>query len=251
MATTSTIQDFCKTHDIKYQPITLTLKKNKDKRIEKKFNPAQKLKDGTIYKPITNDFYGDTMISNEELLNRQQNANESFTHYGIDTTNVFQIDIDNLTQEDAIKLVEYLDCPYFLSTTKKLPHIFIKGDTPYPKKVMSFASVDGFANVEPSKNSGELLCGLWSFAPKDAIIYNANKELKLDFERLYKLFPSLITKPLNPQPNPTSHKDNEFEKVEFKTLKKVVNGLDRSSKMRTIPILERRAMGFVSSWIAK
>jgi hypothetical protein len=87
-----------------------------------------------------------------------------FTHIAIDTSEVLQIDIDgaDYTVEEVRTLVE--TAPYYLSATKKLPHIFVRTTEPLP---LDRTSLDN-DNVEVLNRS-------FSYAPKDAVMQRVSE----------------------------------------------------------------------------
>jgi phage/plasmid-associated DNA primase len=113
-------------------------------------------------RPKTTDFQD---LTAQEIQARQQWI--SYKHIAIDTTNIGQVDIDNKDMDctDAIN-----NKPHFLSTTKKLPHFFVKFDLPEgdTRNKIVLADTPGV----------DYLCGLWSWAPRDVEVVNATKDIQ-------------------------------------------------------------------------
>ena len=90
-----------------------------------------------------------------------------YTHIAIDTSNVYQIDIDCPQYSEDIKnfLNEY---PFTRSSTKAYGrHIFVKDPDFEPRcKRLQFKKTLG--------NAVELLCGQWAWCPKNEYVNNSN-----------------------------------------------------------------------------
>ena len=102
-------------------------------------------------------------VTDEQIKSVQAHTSEC-KFIAMDTRKVHQIDVDEMNEEMETFANDY---PHFLSSTKKLPHIFYT------------------ANEEPKSNRGcfngmktiELLTGQWSYAPIDAMVINADKPM--------------------------------------------------------------------------
>jgi len=177
------ITNFCDTHQINWFPISLTIKhdEKKNKKV-KLINPIKNIhytslvekkgKKYTSYRPKTTDF---ETLTIEEIQERQQLYKNEATrkqlnlnHIAMDTHQVFQVDIDTPDYQDGYKkLME--TTPFNKSSSKDYGrHIFIT-DKDFKPSVPK----DIFKN----NKDVELLCGLWSWAPADGIVYNADKPI--------------------------------------------------------------------------
>jgi len=164
----STLVTALETLDIKWQPINIVINARTQK---KEPNPV----DGATWLAKSTDFTDGGELSLSELSRRQSMVCRG-THLCIDTRKIAQIDVDcpDMMGHQLIKrLME--TTPYFLSCTKKLPHFFvaIKGTRPnvttLPLKMFG-KKTDGQWRVE-------VLCGKWSWAVKDEIVYNSGKDV--------------------------------------------------------------------------
>lgn len=106
-----------------------------------------------------------TDFIDKRLVKLRQQQKYKTDYIAIDTSNVFQIDVDSIdaegepyTPDDFKELCE--TNPFFLSSTKKLPHIFVKDDKKATKKRSQLG------------NNVELLSGQWSFCETLATVYN-------------------------------------------------------------------------------
>jgi len=137
--------------NIYWFPINLVIEENK--KILKPYTQDGKM-------PTTNDF------NDLELINYRKNW--KYDTIAIDTTFVQQLDIDSV---DALEKVKPCleDQPYFLSKTKKFPHIFIDLEN---KKNHGKRSI--FTQVD---NNIDILNGQWSYCDIDIIVINADREI--------------------------------------------------------------------------
>ena len=143
--------EFCKNLNIDWFPINLTISGT-----DKKLNKIEHC----LYnysRPDLHDFSDKNLLKARQHLFRTQP--ELFTHLCIDTTNVFQIDIDNEDYEDAFDCIAGVS-PWFPSMTKSYgKHIFCRYDGFVPSaKRMQFLNYGEPVGVE-------LLCGFGSYAP--------------------------------------------------------------------------------------
>ena len=127
-------------------------------------------------KQLVKDTYGwpgslQDLAERPELVHKRlerfrSNPNE-YTHIAIDTSNVYQIDIDCPQYSEDIKnfLNEY---PFTRSSTKAYGrHIFVKDPDSEPRcKRLQFKKELG--------NAVELLCGQWAWCPKNEYVNNSN-----------------------------------------------------------------------------
>lgn len=169
------IINFLNKNNIKWQPIDLKIE------IDKKIPIFNNLG----YKYKMTDFYGENSIDDKELKRRQNLINQIDIKYiAIDTSYIQQIDVDN--ENDKEKYLEKFNNPYFLSSTKKLPHIFIK-----VKDIKNYGcnSYIGFDLTSKEKKEGkkgnDILIKTWSYCDINAKVFNYDKEIKeYDFNYL-------------------------------------------------------------------
>jgi len=193
--------EFCEKWNIDWFPINVTIS-----GMEKKLNKIEH----RLYnyaKPNLHDF------SDKNLLKARQHLFETqpelFTHLCIDTTNIFQIDIDTEDYQDEFDCIARVS-PWFPSMTKSYgKHIFCvyDGFVPSTKRMQ-------FLNYERT-NEVELLCGVGSFAP--FVIQNTGFQIYDLKSGTYKVTLDV------PQPHPKQRQqilkkeapkiDNQFEKI--------------------------------------
>lgn len=173
-----TILEFCEIFEIRWQPIKLNFDLDTGKKILSKCF----CKDGYSYMPQPDDFTKNIISINE--LNKRQSYINEFNYIAIDTCNFYHIDVDEKEYIDKVDdLLKF--CPYFLSSTKKLPHIIYKSKVKYNKHkcetIYKYNSDKGYINPI------EILSGLWSYCHKDELIYNFVNdipELNIDFVKI-------------------------------------------------------------------
>ena len=153
------ILEFCKIFNINWQPINLKLNLETNKKILSKCFCA----DGYNYMPRPDDFTKN-LISNIEFKKRQSYIN-NFNYIAIDTSEFYHIDVDDKNYIDKIENLLKI-CPYFLSSTKKLPHIIYKSKEKYNKHKCE--TIYKYDNINPI----EILSGLWSYCHKNELIIN-------------------------------------------------------------------------------
>ena len=174
MPTTNTLNviEFAKINHIKWQPIT--------------FHPGSKIpkqvrhESGTEWMPKMTDFYGETMLSDDDLKWRQDNYPANYKYVMMDTSYIQQLDIDT-DELDEHTLEEYKSIgPYYNSMTKKLPHIFvnIENNKRYGKR-----------DLHRDNDKIDILNGQWSIASVDAIVYNANMDIPLLIDEIMRSYP--------------------------------------------------------------
>jgi len=110
------------------------------------------------YMPKLTDF---RELSRETILHRQTFA-DLFNHIAIDTSEYYHIDFDTREFKDIREKI-CKDAPYFLSSSKKLPHVFIKPDE----------KLD-LMRVQTKYEGIEILSGTWSYAPIKTEVFNHN-----------------------------------------------------------------------------
>tara|TARA_R110000823_G_scaffold265121_1_gene385104 strand:+ start:333 stop:2561 length:2229 start_codon:yes stop_codon:yes gene_type:complete len=108
-------------------------------------------------------------LSLEQLKQRQSIIND-YEYIAMDTSDIFQIDVDAKGYDDKLK--DYEDMPYYLSLTKGLKHIFVKDNS----------GIDFVGKRKPLiKNNGksdiELLCGQMSWCNKNIEINNYDNNM--------------------------------------------------------------------------
>ena len=152
------------------------------------------------YMPKTNDFEG---LTNEELKERQEKLKEC-THIAIETQEVKQIDFDTDEHKELMEAMKK-KMPYFLSSTKKLPHCFVKTETPLGKRELT------------KHENVEILAGLWSFCEKNAEVQNADAEIPE--KELESMLPSVYRE---------QNQEHRSVQIDYETLEKVVQGLSEN-----------------------
>jgi len=157
------IIEFCDKHNIKWFPINL--------KIEEKHKQMIKMNEEhyNYYDKKMADVNDYQILTLEELKNRQSIIND-YEYIAMDTSDIFQIDVDAEGYDD--KLTDYDDMPYYLSLTKGLKHIFVKDNS----------GIEFIGKRKPliknnKKNDIELLCGQMSWCKKDMTINNYNNNM--------------------------------------------------------------------------
>ncbi len=146
--------------EIRWFPINIKMVKDETGNTKKCLEPYKE----TGYRPTVNDFF---TLSNEELEGRK---NYKYKYIAIDTSVIQQLDIDSVETRDQHQEQGVLDCyPYYLSSRKKLPHVFVKAETESKNKTI-------YLNQYGMLDS-ELLNGTWAWAERDAVVVNSNCEI--------------------------------------------------------------------------
>ena len=177
------ITKFCDEHNINWFPISLTIqhdeKKNKNVKL---INPIKDIhyaslveKNGkkyAAYRPKTTDFDNLTIeqIQERQSLYKNETTRKqlNLSHIAMDTNKVLQIDIDTPDYQEGYKEL-MTKTPYNKSSSKEYGrHIFITD-----KDFVPSVPKDIFKN----NKDVELLCGLWSWAPADGVVFNADKPI--------------------------------------------------------------------------
>lgn len=169
------ILEFCKIFEIKWQPINLKL----NPKTKKKILCNCLCKDKYSYMPQPDDFTK-KLICDDELRKRQLYIGE-FDYIAMDTSNFYHIDVDDKNYIDKVEKLLKI-CPYFLSSSKKLPHIIYKSNEQYEKQRCE--TIYKYNNGNEHINPIEILSGMWSYCHKDEAIHNfVDKipELNIDF----------------------------------------------------------------------
>ena len=103
------------------------------------------------------------VTSKDDLIEIQKHSG-GCNSIAIDTRHTHQVDCDD-PEEDMKHMTD--DHPYFNSFTKKLPHIFYNTKRPQPNNIH-----------HPFKNQKlECLHGQWSYASRDTLVMNADKDI--------------------------------------------------------------------------
>jgi P4 family phage/plasmid primase-like protien len=136
----------------KWEPIPLDVED--DKKILKRYT-----EDGTM--PTMNDFENDALI--------ERRKNWKYDTIAIDTRFIQQLDIDSQEAYEKVKPI-LEEQPYFLSKTKKFPHIFIiLGNKQDHGKRSIFTQID---------DKIDILNGQWSYCDINTDIINYDKPIQ-------------------------------------------------------------------------
>lgn len=192
------ITEYLNEQGIRWFPLNIEIKwDSKEKRYKKK--PTY-VGGRQGYTPKTNDF---ERLSDGELKERQTKAKEC-SHVAIDTQRVKHMDFDT---DDHPELMQAMmkKMPYFLSSTKKLPHCLLISDDLSAKKVLT------------KYEKVEVLAGIWSFCDHDAIVYNADAEI-----------PEIKLEAILHAVHKTEKQERQGAQIDYETLEKVVKGLNES-----------------------
>ena len=169
------IIDYCKTHDILYQPIDIVMKPNNKGQLKKELG-GYNTEFGRIT-PRCNDS-DDIFRSRTKYIDHTEYIGIKFKgNYGV-------IDVDCDTKN---KDIEYLksNTPYVLSSKKQLPHLFVKSldddksNTTYNLFDMELQSTDNSFGYQHKKGFGEYLNeNKWSWCKKTEMVYNHTIPIK-------------------------------------------------------------------------
>ena len=180
------IIEFCKTNNIKLQPIDLHIvagvlgEKESQKVLGKTYIDKEgktksvhrvSLGDKHWYPKMT-DFTGDESEQTSTVeLKKRCTAISQYDYCAIDTMEISQVDVDD---KDYMDIIDHLlqTHPYYLSASKGLPHIFFKRTQEYPAKRTGTKHKSSDGN-----NAIELLTGQWSYVHKDVMVYNGASEI--------------------------------------------------------------------------
>jgi len=160
------IIDFLNLHDIKWEPIKLKISKDPKKTTKLKKVPIQH----QGYLALQTDFAD----LPEEEIKRRQELIPHFEHIAIDTSVIYQIDIDD---DKRLPQFEHLleTCPYYKSVTKGLPHIFVKSSKQFPNQRTDYFD-----------KTVDLLTGQWGWASKNVEVFNPENLIEPDISFLKK-----------------------------------------------------------------
>jgi hypothetical protein len=163
---TTTIKDFCIQNNIQWFPIYLELVEGKEGKIEKKLSMIKH----PAYEglPKQTDF---GTLTDEQIVARQNILNYKIyshvKHIAMDTRHFHHIDIDVPDYDETFDEIAETT-PYFKSTTKSYgKHILITNSNFTPSTKRQQFRCQGV----------ELLCGQWSYAPIDGVMYNTDKPI--------------------------------------------------------------------------
>ena len=148
--------------------------------LERSFGWTPKTSDfqiaGAVYKGGVCKTQG---VDDAELERRQTQAPSGFI--ALDTWAVAQIDVDDSSALEEPLLARLKEsAPYFLSTSKNMPHFFVSLGQEDRRRFgqTTGASLLGSKPPAPGKEKEtakvEVLWGTWSFARADAVVYNAH-----------------------------------------------------------------------------
>jgi hypothetical protein len=155
-------------------------------------------------------------MTKAQLKGYQKTHSKHTEWIAIDTTHVAQIDIDDVNGNHTELWSGWRDsAPYYLSATKKLPHIFSNG------------VVDG---MRKSKKELEFLNGQWAWIQKDAIVMNADKQDLAfpDYFQQTKASSSINNKENNLKPiSATIQDDYQPNDKQYTQLGKILKELDQ------------------------
>jgi hypothetical protein len=155
MTPSTPILKYLKQHNILWFPINLEVIDG-----NKQLQPYRETKK----RPKTTDFKN---LTAQEIQARQEWT--TYKHIAIDTNNIQQIDIDD---PEIVAPFEPQNKPHFLSTTKKLPHIFARFELPEALVGKNKFNLDASPKVD-------YLNGLWSWAPRDGEVVNADIDISV------------------------------------------------------------------------
>lgn len=164
------IIDFLNDQDILWFPINLKLTKtgvmvNGEMKMKKELLPIKHplYKSTKGYIPSYKDF--ETL--DEEIIRNRQKLISKYDYIWVDTSQIYQIDIDTPKINDGLKrMIDQL--PHYKSVSKSYGyHLFIDDETFKPYK--------NSYHLKEDKNI-EILCGQGSYASKEVIVYNPEKK---------------------------------------------------------------------------
>ena len=150
MTDSKSLIEFLTENRINWFPINLELKANKKNVIKKKLKPYNE--NGEM--PSYND------MCNIEVVEKRQKLVDNYEYIWVDTRFTNQIDVDG-------EIDPNIDTPYTLSVSKEKRHYFVKGFYGLMRK-----------RIDTKWDKVELLCGQGSYARKDGLVYNFEKNIK-------------------------------------------------------------------------
>ena len=215
------IIEFCEIYEIKWEPINLKINHETNKKILSKCF----CKDGFSFMPKPDDFTKN-IISDKDLKKRQSYCSQ-FDYIAIDTSDFYHIDVDDKKYIDKVEDLMKI-CPYFLSSTKKLPHIIYKSKEKYNKNKCE--TIYKYNNDYGYINPIEILSGLWSYCPKNEFILNfvdEIPELNIDFikkdnsDKKFDINNNNVSKNINIKYEDDSYSIFEVDKNKLEFIKKL------------------------------
>ena len=195
------IEEYLEARRIRWFPMNMEITWDSSNEKYKK-RPAYVQGKGGLggYMPKTDDF---ERLTDKELQERQEKIDNS-THIAIETQRVKQMDFDT---DEHTELMEAMKekTPYFLSTTKKLPHCFMISEELSAKRVLT-----KYRNVE-------ILGGIWSFCEKGVEVINAELEP-----------PEINVEPMLHSVYKEERQESGGVQIDYETVEKVVKSLNES-----------------------
>lgn len=149
---------FLDDHEIAWMPINLDVVDDgqKKKKVLKPYPGS-----GSRQLPKYTDFW-----DRPDLVNERKRKYSNLDYVWVDTSTVFQVDVDgDAAAEEAFNAPLY-DTPYFHSVGKGYPHYFVTSEN-HVKKMRCDMKHEGV----------ELLCGQGAYAKSDAKVYDASKPI--------------------------------------------------------------------------
>ena len=180
--TNMSIIDYCNTNGIQWQPVQLVQKR-----------PTMCF--GVL--PKSNDFYGSTMLSDEEFAKRKSNV-AKYQHIWISTMEVQQIDVDD-PEYDHSGLTE--DMPYYESVSKKLPHVFVH---------LNNKELYGKRECLSNNDKLEMLNGQGAYCLANAVVYNADSPIQPVSDEILKGYREATATPPSLPPPVYTENDNDM-----------------------------------------
>lgn len=165
-------------------------------------------------RPSMTDF-----INEKELVKTRQTNKYKTKYIAIDTNDVYQIDIDtkNENKEPYVPDAYMEVCknnPYFLSSTKKLPHIFVKVNEKAKK------------NRYQIDEDIELLSGQWSFCEAEATVENDDKKIQEIDKSIYTKY----EKPVKDKKNVQKKNSITVQEVNMDEIRQLIDNCISKSR---------------------
>jgi P4 family phage/plasmid primase-like protien len=150
--------------------------------------------------PKSNDFYGSTMLSDEEFEKRKSNV-AKYQHIWISTVKVQQIDVDD-PEYDHSGMTD--DMPYYESVSKKLPHVFVhlNNNTKYGKR-----------ECLSNNDKLEMLNGQGAYCLANAVVYNADSPIQQVSDEILKGYREATATPPSLPPPVYNNTENDNDMV--------------------------------------
>lgn len=219
--------EFCENHNIKWMPANLdgktpmNIKHSLFDRLNKEGKPTR-VPNYTEFKTLTE---ADLMKRQKLLLTNQiikYVDNPKNIRVGIDTYEIFQIDIDteDITEEFK-KIIDFLDAntAYYKSISKSYGrHYFIKvDDLERFKMIVKERKPDAEGiRIQTRNKNIELLCGQWGYIKPNTHFINAEKIEVFEVDKLISILDLPERKPIKAKNNNEQNPD-ETENVILNT----------------------------------